>query len=37
MLQKIKDAIDVRWLLMVLSIAVLAGGAGFAVGAWLGS
>jgi hypothetical protein len=30
-------AIDVRWLLTLLAVSVLALGAGFAVGLWLGS
>jgi hypothetical protein len=30
-------AIDVRWLLTLVAISVIALGAGFAVGLWLGS
>jgi hypothetical protein len=30
-------AIDVRWLLTLLAVSVIALGAGFAVGLWLGS
>lgn len=37
MLGNERGAIDFRWLLLVLAVAVGSAGAGFLVGMWLGS
>jgi hypothetical protein len=36
-MQDRSGAVDIRWLLTILAVAVLALGAGFAIGLWLGS